>query len=96
MLFSARFVGYVAWQAFKIDPINFAAKRQYNSLSKHFFADAGLNLTQEGLQPSRVALFHAASSMAQKVLLLCIDFRTGVVHPLAINQVDLLQSTSQS
>ena len=31
---------------------------------------------QEGLQPSPVALFNAASSLAQKVLLLCIDFST--------------------
>ena len=29
---------------------------------------------QEGLQPSLVALFKTASSPAQKVLLLCIDF----------------------
>ena len=29
---------------------------------------------QEGLKPSLVALFNAASSPAQKVLLLCIDF----------------------
>ena len=29
---------------------------------------------QEGLQPSLVALFKTASSLAQKVLLLCIDF----------------------
>ena len=29
---------------------------------------------QEGLQPSLVALFNAASSLVRKVLLLCIDF----------------------
>ena len=35
---------------------------------------------QEGLQPSLVALLNAASSPAQKVLLLCIDFsRNGVL-----------------
>ena len=49
---------------------------QYNSWSKHFFAEAGIILLckQESLQPSLVALFNTARSLALQVLLLCIDF----------------------
>ena len=66
---------------------------QYNSWSKHFFAEAGLNLTwkQEGLKPSLVALFNAASSLAQKVLLLCIDLSStkGGVSKMDLKVVGL-------
>ena len=41
---------------------------------------------QEGLQPSLVALFNAPSSLAQKVLLLCIGFSSIEVDALAIKQ----------
>ena len=82
-------MGYAAQQA-KICLIQatLLPRGQYNSLSKHFFAEAGLiqHCKQEGLQPSLVALFNAASSPAQKVLLFCIDFSTMEVDALAINQ----------
>ena len=45
---------------------------------------------QEGLQPSLIALFNAASSLALEVLLFCIDFSTVVADALALNQVDAL------
>ena len=68
-----------------LGPNNLVPRGQYNGYVK---AEAGSiqHRKQEGLQPSLVALFNAASSSAQKVLLLCIDFSTMEVHALAINQ----------
>ena len=82
-------MGYVAQQAqICLIQSNLLKRGQYNSLSKHFFAEVGLiqHCEQEGLQPSIVALINAACSLAQKVSLLCIDLSSMAVDALAINQ----------
>ena len=67
--FSFRFVGYVAQEA-KISLIQttLVPRGQYNSLSKHYFAEAGSiqHCKQEGLQPSLGALFKCCKQPGSK------------------------------